>query len=119
MAAGASTIVGAAELMQRDVPWQAIRHSLRSPGVGSLARGLALGFPLLILFGALFAAADAVFENLLTAAVPTLPRGLLLQLALAAAIAWTSAGLLRDLRLSASSWRRRSSGCGSTSSSSG
>jgi hypothetical protein len=95
--AGASTIVGAAELMQRDMPWQEIRHSLRSPGVGSVARGLALGFPLLVLFGALFAAADAVFENLLTAAVPALPHGLLLQLALAAAIAWTSAGLLRDL----------------------
>ena len=95
--AGASTIVGAAELMQRDVPWQEVRRSLRAPGVAVVARGLALGFPLLVVFAALFAAADAVFENLLTSAVPTLPDAWWPQAAFGVGVAWASAGLLRDL----------------------
>jgi hypothetical protein len=95
--AGAATILGAVELMQRDVPWKELGQGIRAPRVTSVARGLALGLPLLILFGALFAFADAVFENLLASAVPTLPSAWWLHVALAGAIAWAAAGLLRDL----------------------
>src|SRR5439155_1217225 len=46
--AGAATIVGAAELMQVDVPWRDMGDRMRRPGVTAFARGLALVFPLLV-----------------------------------------------------------------------
>ena len=95
--AGAATIVGAAELMQSDVPWQDLRRGLRAPRASGFARGLALGLPFLLLFGGLFAAADAVFENLLASTVPSLPKAWWLDAVLVVAVAWASAGLLRDL----------------------
>lgn len=95
--AGAASVLGAVELMQRDVPWQVLSRGLRGPRASAVARGVALGFPLLVLFGALFAAADAVFENLLSSAVPSVPNRWLIHFALVTGIAWMSAGLLRDL----------------------
>jgi Domain of unknown function (DUF4153) len=95
--AGAATIVGAAELMQRDVPWEELRRGVSAPRVATLARGLALGLPPLLLFGGLFAAADAVFANLLSAAVPSLPHRWWLDVVVVVVVAWASAGLLRDL----------------------
>jgi hypothetical protein len=95
--AGAAAIVGAVELMQRDVPWPELGRGMRGSRVSAVARGLALGFPLLVLFGALFVAADAVFENLLSSAVPSIPDRWWVHLALVIGVAWLSAGLLRDL----------------------
>jgi hypothetical protein len=95
--AGASAIVGAAELMQAEVPWRDVGRGLRAPRVAGVARGLALGLPFLLLFGALFAAADAVFENLLVSAVPSVPGAWWLDALVVVGVAWTSAGLLRDL----------------------
>jgi Domain of unknown function (DUF4173) len=95
--AGAATIVGAAELMQRDVPWRDVQRGIGAPRVGGIARGLALGLPLLVIFGGLFAAADAVFENILSSAVPRLPGEWWLDVLLVVGVAWASAGLLRDL----------------------
>ena len=95
--AGAATIVGAAELMQREMPWDELRLGVRAPRVATLARGLALGVPLLLLFGGLFAAADAVFANLLSSAVPSLPHQWWLDVLVVVVVAWASAGLLRDL----------------------
>ena len=95
--AGAATIVGAAELMQRDLPWDDLRRCVRAPRVATVARGLALGLPLLLLFGGLFAAADAVFANLLSSAVPGLPHAWWIDAVVVFVVAWASAGLLRDL----------------------
>jgi hypothetical protein len=95
--AGTATLLGAVELIQRDVPWRELRRGARAPRVAAVARGVGLGLPLLVVFGALFATADAVFQNLLASALPSLPHGWWLHLAIAVTIAWTSAGLLRDL----------------------
>ena len=85
--------------MQRDVPWRELgRERARPPRVAAVARGFALGVPLLLLFGGLFVAADAVFQNLLSSAVPGLPDALVAaRRSSSSAIAWMSAGLLRDL----------------------
>jgi hypothetical protein len=95
--AGAATVIGAVELMQRDVPWQELSRGMRGPRASAVTRGVALGVPLLVLFGALFAAADAVFKNLLSSAVPSVPNRWVMHVILATGIAWMSAGLLRDL----------------------
>ena len=67
--AGAATFAGAVELMQRDIPWEGVGERVRQPRPAAVARGLALGLPLLLVFGALFVAADAVFKSYLLAAV--------------------------------------------------
>jgi len=95
--AGAAAIVGAAELMQSEVPWRDVGRGLRAPRAAGVARGLALGLPFLLLSGVLFAAAAAVFENLLVSAVPSLPGAWWPDVLVVVGVAWTSAGLLRDL----------------------
>ena len=55
--AGAATMLGAVELMQREVPWQEIRRRTCAVRASTaVARGFALGLPLLVLFGVLFVA---------------------------------------------------------------
>jgi hypothetical protein len=91
-AAGFAAFGGAVQLLQRDVPWQEATRGARTP----VARGVALGLPLLALFGGLFAAADAVFRGFLADAVPSFAHPLT-HIFLFAAFAWVAAGLLRDL----------------------
>jgi hypothetical protein len=95
--AGAATIVGGVELMQREVPWDELKRGVQSRRVIAVARGAALSLPFLALFAGLFAAADAVFQRLLSSATPALPHTLWQHVVLASVVAWGSAGLLRDL----------------------
>jgi hypothetical protein len=95
-AAGASTFAGAIDLLEKDVPWERLGRQLQGRQVAAVARGLAIGLPLLALFGGLFVAADAVFRSLLFESIGDL-RHLWLHLLIAAGIAWVSCGLLRDL----------------------
>jgi hypothetical protein len=78
------------------VPWARFGRQVRGRQSAAVARGLAIGLPLLALFGGLFVAADAVFENLVVSSVPDL-RHVWLHLLVAAGIAWLACGLLRDL----------------------
>jgi hypothetical protein len=91
-AAGFAAFGGAVQLLHRDVPWSEATRGARSP----VARGIALGLPLLALFGGLFAAADAVFRGFLSDAVPSFAHPLA-HILLFAAFAWAAGGLLRDL----------------------
>jgi hypothetical protein len=95
--AGVATIIGGVELMQREVPWPELKQGVQHRRVAAVARGAALSLPFLAVFAGLFAAADAVFQNLLSSALPTLPHSLWQHVALASVVAWGSAGLLRDL----------------------
>jgi hypothetical protein len=95
-AAGASTFAGAIDLLEKDVPWARLGQQVRGRQGAAVARGLAIGLPLLALFGGLFVAADAVFKNLVVSSVPDL-RHVWLHLVIAAGITWLACGLLRDL----------------------
>jgi hypothetical protein len=96
-AAGAGAFAGGVQLMQRDVPWAEATRGLRHERVGAIGRGLAIGIPVVALFGGLFIAADSVFERLVTAAIPTGLVNPWPHLVVGTAIAWLAAGLLRDL----------------------
>jgi hypothetical protein len=96
VAAGAASFAGAVELMERDLPWDRLGPGIRGPRATAMGRGLAIGFPFLLLFGGLFVAADDVFKSLLESAVPDWQH-VWSHLLIGAAIAWLSAGLLRDL----------------------
>ena len=96
IAAGCSTLAGALPLLMLDIKWK----ELRRPGsdrAAAVARGLAIGIPLLLLFGGLFVAADAVFKQLLSSAVPTLSVSALTRVIVVLVVAWLAGGLLRDL----------------------
>jgi Domain of unknown function (DUF4173) len=96
LAAGCSAAAGAVRLVQKDVDWEDVAQSVKTERMSTFARGLALGAPLVALFGGLFMAADAVFSNLVTTAVPPLEHPLAHALVILGA-AWLTAGLLRDL----------------------
>jgi hypothetical protein len=94
--AGFGAVGGAVHLLQREVPWSEARAALRGTRSASIARGVAIGLPLVVLFGGMFVAADAVFQRLVSSAVPSVPE-LGTHVVIACAIAWPAAGLLRDL----------------------
>jgi len=96
--AGFASVAGAIHLLQREVPWDEAGRSLRGTRAGAVGRGVAIGLPLVALFGGLFVAADAVFENLVVSALPTtVGWPWVRHTAILGAVAWASAGLLRDL----------------------
>ena len=91
-----ATLIGVLELVHQDVRWNEVPRRTRSRSTAAVARGIALALPLLVLFGALFAAADAVFQNLLQGAVPNLSHPAR-HVVVVLLFAWASAGLLRGL----------------------
>src|SRR6266545_4206628 len=95
--AATSTAVGAAPLLMSDIRWNEVVGRARSERLTAVARGFALGVPLLFLFGGLFVAADAVFKNLVSSAVPSINETLLVRVVIIAIWAWLAGGLLRDL----------------------
>lgn len=94
--AGAASLGGAMLLMQHDVPWSELRRRARGGEATAVARGLAIAVPLVLLFGSLFVAADAVFKSLFVSAAPGL-RSLCTHLLIVIGVGWLTAGLLRDL----------------------
>ena len=92
-----STAFGAFALLLSDIRWKEVVGNARSERVTAVARGLALGVPLLVVFGALFVAADAVFQNLVSSAIPSVNGAAVERLLIIGIWAWLAGGLLRDL----------------------
>jgi hypothetical protein len=95
--AATSAAFGALPLLMSDIRWNEVVGRTRSEKVTAVARALALGVPLLLLFGGLFVAADAVFKQLVSSAIPSLDATLVERLLIVAIWAWVAGGLLRDL----------------------
>ncbi len=94
-----STLLSAPALFRTDIQWKEIpRHpwSRQAPAIG---RGLLIAFPLLIVFGGLFAAADSVFGDLADRLFSTLTENLLRHLFLTFLIGWLTCGFLRGTLL--------------------
>jgi hypothetical protein len=64
--AAATAGVGIFPLLGRDVRWEELPSDGALRHVRAVAAGTLLAFPLLLVFGALFASADAVFRNVVT-----------------------------------------------------
>jgi hypothetical protein len=96
VSAGAGTFAGTIDLLEREVPWGDVKR-FRSTQAAAVGRGLAVGVPVLLVFGALFVAADAVFRHLLASALPESVPRLWPHVLIAVGVAWASSGLLRDL----------------------
>jgi len=93
--AGAAAGGSAATLMQEDIDWQELPKGPQAKQAVAVGRGLMLAAPLLLLFGALFVAADSVFQDYVAAVVPD-PEELWTHVLLIIVFAWVSGGLLRE-----------------------
>src|SRR6266540_5783183 len=69
--AATSAAFGGLAVLMSDIRWEEVVGRARSEKVTAVARGLALGVQLLVVFGGMFVAADAVFQHLVSSAIPT------------------------------------------------
>jgi hypothetical protein len=93
--AGAAVAGRTVTLMQSDIEWGDLPKGTQARQAVAVGRGLLLAAPLLVLFGALFVAADQVFQGFVTDAVPN-GEEIFSHGALIVAFAWVAAGLLRE-----------------------
>jgi Domain of unknown function (DUF4173) len=89
-AAGARTV----SLVQ-EIEWQELPRGPQARQAVAVGRGLALALPFLVVFGALFIAADTVFQSFVSDAVPD-GRQVVVHGLLIAVFAWVSGGMLRE-----------------------
>ena len=92
--AGLCSAAGPIPATIKDIEWQEVVGSRWRPALG-VARGAILAAPLLLIFGGLFVAADAVFEGLVLEVFDFDVSWILGHLLLALLFAWISAGALR------------------------
>lgn len=104
-AIGLSCLVGPLQLLFKDIDWSRLGSTGRAARFFSLARGLAIALPILIVFGALFMAADAAFENLIKSIFDIDLSSLFLHIFFTGFFFWIAAGYIRrvfiraDIRL--------------------
>ena len=91
--AGAMTLAGMVPAAVRDVKWREVAPGDWHGRALAVARGTLIAIPLLLVFGALLVAADAVFEDLVLGLFEVDQR-LLSHFFLTLFVAWVSAGLL-------------------------
>lgn len=98
MAAGAAHILFSPFLLLfKDITLQGAPRARWTGPAAALLRGLLIAIPLLLLFGLLFAAADAAFARLLSGLFSVDLSRLIGHTALTLFLAWLAAGLLRSL----------------------
>ena len=100
--AGVQAAFGVFPLVFRDVEWGTIPRTGWLPRLLAVVRGLVLVLPLLLLFGGLLMAADAVYSHLVSAALHFDVNALLGHLLLTVFLAWLAAGFGRALLLATS-----------------
>lgn len=92
-----SAIGAPVALIFGDVSWELVpREGWRKHAVSSL-RGIAIAVPLLLVFGALFMAADAAYEGLVQRVFNIAPETLFSHVLIFSAFAWLSAGYFRGI----------------------
>ena len=100
LAAGLNALFGAFPLVFNDVRWDEIPRDGWMRHAASVLRGAAIAIPLLLIFGALFAAADAIYEGIVLDAFAIDVEVALTHVVLLIVFGWLSAGFLRGAVLS-------------------
>src|SRR6266498_689039 len=90
-------LTGAGYLIGGEIEWKEIPHDGLAKHLAPVAKGLAIAFPLLLIFGGLLASADAVFSNLIIRLFDWDVESLVVHCLLTAFIAWGVAGFLRGV----------------------
>ena len=92
--AGALAIAGPVPVCVADIAWREVVRGRWKGEALAVSRGLLIAAPLLLVFGALFVAADAVFERLVLDVFGFDLERIFAHLFLILFFAWTTAGLL-------------------------
>lgn len=92
---GLTSVFGPLALLGADIDWRVMPGNKISRHIFSVLRGLAIALPLLLIFGALFMAADAVFEGMINRAIYFELDTLVSHIVLTSAFAWLTAGYFR------------------------
>jgi hypothetical protein len=108
--AGVNTAVGLLPLLIGEMQWKEVLNHRVSGRALAVLRGLLLALPVLVIFGGLFVAADAVFEGMARRVLHVNFATLFSHTFLSVFFAWIVAGFLRGLlvgreREFATSWR--------------
>jgi len=93
------TLTGFVPLVFRDVRWREMSSGRWSRHARGVARALAIALPLIIVFGTLFMAADAVFRSLVNNAFAVDTGSLFSHLIVALCLTWLAGGFLRNVFL--------------------
>ena len=93
------TIFGPFFLVLSDTKWSELPRDGWSKQFIAIGRGVAIAAPLLLIFGGLFAAADAVYENIIAKTFNLDAGAVALHIFLTGVFAWLTAGFLRLLFL--------------------
>jgi len=97
--AGLNAAFGIIPLVFGNAEWKKLLGDRGQRRTLAVARGIALSFPLLLLFGGLFMGADAVFQSFVKNALRINFRPLFIHFFVAAFCAWTVGGYLRGVLL--------------------
>ncbi|MGB7922374.1 MAG: DUF4173 domain-containing protein [Pyrinomonadaceae bacterium] len=97
--AAVDALFGPFLLLLDDIKWREMPRSGWSRHMAAVVRGLAIALPLLLIFGGLFMAADAVFEGIVNRAFNLNFETLFSHTVLAILFAWLAGGFLRGVLL--------------------
>src|SRR5215204_4793764 len=97
--AGLNSVFSPAILLSTDVKWAAIPKLGWSRHLIAALRGVLIALPLILIFGALFAAADAAYAGMLERVFNIAPEELFSHLLLTAIFFWLTAGYYRGFLL--------------------
>lgn len=92
---GLSSLFAPFVLLGADIDWKEMPGNRLSKSVFSVLRGLAIALPLVLIFGALFMAADAAFENFANRIVNFDIDTVISHVMLTSLLAWLTAGYFR------------------------
>lgn len=94
--AGFNALFGAFPLVFSDIHWKEMPRSGWTRHAAAIARGVAIAVPLVLIFGALLMAADAVFEGLVNKTLQIDFNTILSHILLLIFLTWMAAGFLRS-----------------------
>lgn len=90
-----SSFLGGFLLLGADIDWKSMPGNKASRHAFAVLRGIAIALPLVLVFGALFVAADAVFEGWVNRAVNFRIDEVISHVLLTSVFAWLTAGYFR------------------------
>ncbi len=92
---GLTSVFGAIALLAADIDWKVMPGNKISRTLFAVLRGFAIALPLLLIFGGLFMAADAVFEGWVNRAINFDLEIVISHVVLTSILAWLTAGYFR------------------------
>ncbi len=97
--AGLNSVFAPAVLLSTDVKWNSIPKLGWSRHLISVVRGILIALPLILIFGALFAAADAAYANMIERVFNIAPETFFSHILLTCVFFWLTAGYYRGILL--------------------